>query len=476
MIIKYNLILFILFQIYTFGKLITTKNLEVIFVEKQDINEEFFLEKQDINEGISNSTNEHKTSFYMIIDRIRETENNKNDTYFIIAEFDYDEKSKTFSLKKNGDTDLDNFDLKITIEENGLFKKDFKYNNNKIKESKNEEETDEGHLFHIKIKNIYNSQYEEHYIYATSLFFYDKNYWASIFSKNTLLKCFKSIYCFGYRIDHHSLFNECENLYYVKLDNFNNFSKDNIKKYIQQNAEKYKYNNRDIFRKCNSLTEIDLRLFISSSIYNISPANIKHLYINNCIQGFRILDSCFNNCGNLEKIEFTDKKNPIEISSNAFNNCYKLKDLDCIFKINGFFYSCFNNCRELKNLNLILDDYCQTEINNNIFQGTNIQTVNIETTENFNIENNKTLFENLGKCKSQYINFKNFTLEINKETNIMDFMKNPKKYSQKHQNYCKKNKKKENNVTSKYDYTVKIQNNNTKNTNNGCCCQKCCCQ
>ena len=84
MIIKYNLILFILFQIYTFGKLITTKNLEEIFVEKQD--------------RISNSTNENKTNYFdMIINRIRETENNKNNTYFIIAEFDYDEKSKTFS-------------------------------------------------------------------------------------------------------------------------------------------------------------------------------------------------------------------------------------------------------------------------------------------------------------------------------------------------------------------------------------------
>ena len=462
MIIKYNLILFILFQIYTFWKLITTKNLEEIFVEKQDK-----------NEGISNSTNENKTNYFdIIINRIRETENNKNNTYFIIAEFDYDEESKTFSLKKNGDTDLDNFDLKITTEQNGSLKKDFKYNNNKIEESKNEEGTDEGHLFHIKIKNILKERYEEHYIYATSLFFYDKNYWASIFSKNTLLEYFRSIYCFGYRINHSFLFNECENLYYVKLNNCNNFSKDNIKKDIQQNIEKYKHKNIYIFKECDRLTEIDLRLFISSSIENISPKNIEHLHINNCIQGFRILGPCFNNCGNLEKIEFTDKKNPIKISANVFNNCYKLKDLDCIFKITNYLYSCFNNCRELKNLNLILDDYCQTEINDNIFQKTNIQTVNIQTTKNFNIGNNKTLFENLEKCNLQYIKFRNFTLEINKETNIMNFMKNPEKYSQKHQNYCKKNKKKENNVTSKYDYTIKIP----KTQNNECCCQKCCCQ
>ena len=488
---KYYIITFIYGLIYSYTILIKTKNINDIFTankktDKQEIKDmlkacenignhknQFNINSPSYNEKENNN---NQTLHNLIIPYIEEKEKHKN-TYFILAEFELNEGNNEYILKKNNDDNLENFDLKIKINNDGSYTKEFKYNNEKIKESENNEKSDEGHLFEITYENLYNTdESEKNIIYATCLNYdYGKygpeeDYIYSginpIFKDNTRILNFKSIYCFGHMTMNNELFAGCKNLEYVKLNNCN---KNSIRD-VEEKITKGEQQNMNIFDECKNLHEIDFSSYISKYDFIQFPKCTYTLILNNDTEIFKLNYRRFTNNKSLKNLAFSNKKKPMRTFMDHFHNCENLTYIDGCILLDSNSENCFTNCKKLKKLNIKLDgDFHPTKSN---FENTNIETLNIDTAENLNFIYLDHFFNDL-KTNVKKIKYKNYELEIQKDTNIKDFMTKPNEYATQHPNNCHK-------ISTKDDIKdTKIGNDNKntkiKNTSKGGCCSCCKC-
>ena len=131
---KYYMITFIYGLIYSYTILIKTKNINDLFTANKKTDK---LEIEDMLKACENignhknpfninspnynekENNNNETLHNLIIPYIEKKENLKKDTYFILAEFELNEENNEYIFKKNNDDNLENFDLKIKINNDG---------------------------------------------------------------------------------------------------------------------------------------------------------------------------------------------------------------------------------------------------------------------------------------------------------------------------------------------------------------------
>lgn len=153
-------------------------------------------------------------------------------------------------------------------------------------------------------------------------------------------------------------FNGCYGLSHINIPNtVTQIGSEAFKKCINLrslNIEHVKLFSKSCFENCSEL--LNLKLGNIKSIPNKFVKNCKNLRKINIPAGVLYVgDAAFNNCINLENIEY-NYKNCISIGKYAFENCSKLSSIILPSNLKTINERCFLNCCELKNINCFDDN------------------------------------------------------------------------------------------------------------------------
>lgn len=327
---------------------------------------------------------------------------------FLLVEFKYDENEKKYTC------DEDDLKLKITVKDDNTMTKNFNFKNGNIfEEYKEYNKRDEGSLFKITVKDNLNN-IKSYYIYSTKLgmhYVSNRRFLVSFENNEDIIE-FKTIYCFGINIMK-DFFKNCKNLKKVKFTNYNKNTEKKIKKFL--NIDFY-----CLFEGCHNLQDVNIENLLVTSAHNMFKdcKMLKNIKFNNSLKQLQF-SSTFENCENLEKIDFTNpEKNNIVICNDSFNNCKKLENInvDYLYVFN-IFKNCFKDCESLKKIKLVIDESKFSQpyflvkegkepdqnINNyiefdNSTKNTNLEEIEIVTKDNFKLtEDNKNHIKKIVK-------------------------------------------------------------------------------
>lgn len=401
---------------------------------------------------------------------------------FLLVELKYNENDKKYTC------DEDDLNLEITVKDDNTMIKNFKFKNNNIfQEYKEYNNHDEGSLFKITVKNDLNN-IRSYYIYSTKLGrhkIHSRYFYVSLENNEDIIE-FETIYCFGINIVE-EFFKNCTNLKKVKFTNYNKNNENELKNFTNISFH-------SLFEGCDNLEDVNIENLIITGAENMFKdcKKLKNIKFNNSHKKLEF-SYTFENCENLEKVEFTNpEKNNIIISSNSFKNCKKLENINVDYlNVFNFFKNCFQDCKNLKKLKLVIDESKFSEpyfitkedkkpLHNYIefddsTKNTNLDELEIVTKDNFELtEDNKNHIKKIVKNnKMNKFTLNGKSIKVENDCNLDDFISNPDGYLNDNPQYIWKD------IPNIPNINKDINTEDIKEANSclSCCgkCFKCCC-